>query len=941
MTVLIHLIFFLSGASALIFETLWFRQCGLVFGSSVWAASLVLASFMGGLALGNAYAAFYRGPRALRAYGILEGVIGIGGVGLVLLFPKLTVWLVPLFKPFLSQANETVLNFLRFAVAFALLLVPTAAMGATLPLVTRALGRRYANFGDLLGRLYGLNTAGAVLGVLAGEMVLIKHCGVLRTGLCAGSLNLLLCIGVLAIARREIEEKETGKGDGESAGTAFSLPWRLLLAAFLSGMLLLAAEVLWTRFLLLFVYGTSLAFAMLLAAVLCGIALGGFIASQGARREWSFTSSLFFLAIGAGIACVVGYAKFESVASAYRASRSSQFLALLPLVLLVAFPTAVFSGLLFTGLGAALKRRVGGDARPSGLLTLANTLGGMCGALLGGFVLLTHAGVEKGLFFVAVSYGVVALLTATDSGLFPRKYKVLAVTMALAYVVVLVRFPFGRMRERFLLYATYGYKLQGEKEVGYREALTETLLYLKKEFLGEPHYYRLITNSYPMSSSHWFARRYMKLYVYLPVALHPHPETALLISYGVGMTAKALTDTESFRSIDVVDISKDILEMNRLVFPDPRESPLHDPRVHTHIEDGRYFLQTTDRKYDLITAEPPPPKNAGIQNLYSQEYFQLAYDRLNEGGMVSYWLPSVQLPEEESKAIIKGFCNVFPDCTLWAGSKLDLMILGTRGTRGTKEARETVTEEHFSRQWRDPKVGPEMQRLGFETPEQLGALFIADAPVLQSMTETTPPLIDDFPYRISSTPSDIGVTVPLYLSWMDPQKTRERFEKSEFVRAWWPEGLRVRSLDGFKTQGLLTDIMIGHPDPFEKLQKLDQILSETDLKQPVYWLMGSDGDQAAIVDPMSNKAYRPSEIGREALKQRGINSLARRKYAEAEADFEAAQDIPENPRWDDLTYYRIYLLRLTGNETKAKDLEATLLPREKYKSFFSWLEARF
>ena len=108
---------------------------------------------------------------------------------------------------------------------------------------------------------------------------------------------------------------------------------------------------------------------------------------------------------------------------------------------------------------------------------------------------------------------------------------------------------------------------------------------------------RLLTNGFSMSGTATIMRRYMKLYVYLPFALHPDPKNALLISYGVGNTAKALTDSKSLERIDVVDISRDILELSRIVYPDPSEHPLRDPRVQVHVEDGRHFLQTTQRRF--------------------------------------------------------------------------------------------------------------------------------------------------------------------------------------------------------------------------------------------------------------------------------------------------------------------------------------------------------
>ncbi len=206
--------FFASGASALIFETLWFRQAGLAFGNSIWASSLVLSAFMAGLALGNALAARV-GPRLrnpVRAYAYAEAAIALTGVGLVYVFPVLGAALAPVFRPLLDQ--PWLLNPLRLLVAFALLLIPSTAMGITLPLLVTAIAdgirdpgfgirkdpdsripnpesRVPDSFGRVLGWLYGWNTLGAVVGVLAGEMLFLGRFGVRGTALAAGSLNLL------------------------------------------------------------------------------------------------------------------------------------------------------------------------------------------------------------------------------------------------------------------------------------------------------------------------------------------------------------------------------------------------------------------------------------------------------------------------------------------------------------------------------------------------------------------------------------------------------------------------------------------------------------------------------------------------------------------------------------------------------------------------------
>src|SRR5580765_1410236 len=190
MSALLSAVFFFSGASALIFETLWFRQAGLAFGNSIWASSLVLSGFMGGLALGNALVARAgtRLSNPVRAYALAEAAIALTGVGLVYLFPVLGAMLAPLFRPLLD--HPWALNPLRLLVAFLLLLIPSTAMGITLPLLTRALMRDDRSFGRVLGALYGWNTLGAMTGVVAGEMFLVGALGVRGTALAAGALNL-------------------------------------------------------------------------------------------------------------------------------------------------------------------------------------------------------------------------------------------------------------------------------------------------------------------------------------------------------------------------------------------------------------------------------------------------------------------------------------------------------------------------------------------------------------------------------------------------------------------------------------------------------------------------------------------------------------------------------------------------------------------------------
>ena len=277
-----------------------------------------------------------------------------------------------------------------------------------------------------------------------------------------------------------------------------------------------------------------------------------------------------------------------------------------------------------------------------------------------------------------------------------------------------------------------------------REGVAETLIYLKAPILREAATHALFVNATSMADTDWESRRYMKLYVYWPMALHPHLKRGLLIAYGVGNTAKAMTDSAAFSSIDVVDISKDVLTGSSVIYPKDADNPLRDPRVRMHVEDGRYFLQTTDQRFDLITSEPPPPRSAGVVNLYTREYFRLIHARLADGGMAAYWLPTHTISGDVTRSVIKAFCDAFEDCSLWHGIGSELMLAGTRGATGP------VSAAHFAAQWQTLPVLRELRAVGLERPEQLGALFIGDAVFLRRLTANTPPLVDDRPKRIDA-----------------------------------------------------------------------------------------------------------------------------------------------------------------------------------------------
>src|SRR5262249_40406961 len=268
---------FLSGISALIFETLWLRLSGLAFGNSIWAAALILSSFMAGLALGTGLAASVKfRARPLKVYAALEIAVAVFGCTIVFALPLVGELLRPLFQALCT--HQSLLLALRVLISFMILLIPTTAMGLTLPVILEDQQLENAYFGRAIGILYGSNTIGAVAGALIGEVVLIKAFGLWGTSLCAGVLNIIAAIVALVLARSETlpasptEEKKPRRLRFESN---YQLPWRLLIVSFGGGLVLLALEVIWFRFLRLYVASSATAFSVMLAVVLAGIGLGG------------------------------------------------------------------------------------------------------------------------------------------------------------------------------------------------------------------------------------------------------------------------------------------------------------------------------------------------------------------------------------------------------------------------------------------------------------------------------------------------------------------------------------------------------------------------------------------------------------------------------------------------------------------------------------------
>lgn len=929
------LVFFASGAAGLIFEVVWFHRCALVFGNSVWATSVVLSSFMAGLALGNGLVGRYahRVRRFLRVYALLEIVVAVTGVTLTYLLPQLTWFLVPVTRhvgdsPWLVHA-------VRFVTAFAVIALPATAMGATLPVLVGAFSRLCEReCGRALGRFYGWNTLGAVLGVVGAELTLIPRVGVSRSAWVAALANLGAAAVAMWMSHRTGEGRALPTKPFLRPNTDVRPAWRLLVCAFIAGGALMALEVVWFRFLSMFVINSTLTIAMMLAVVLTAIGLGGLAGSVWVGQDRQAVAYLPVVAAGATSTVTTAYLTFQFVT---RGALVAEWYRVLWFSCALTFVTAMLSGVIFTLIGEGISRHVGVQVRAVGWLTLANTTGAMCGPLVATFVLLPALGMEHAFFVLSAVYGGIAILSIPDtaSDASRRARWTLAVAGVVA-LLVLVCFPFGLMSRTYFLRAAQPYSADGSRIVATREGPTETIFLMEQSWLGRPIYDRLVTNGYSMSGTHLTGSRYMRSFVYWPMLLHQAPlRRVLVVCYGVGVTAGAAADLQSVQSIDVVETSRDIVAMSDVIYASGRH-PLHDPRVRLHLEDGRQFLRVSDERFDLITGEPPPPLTPGTVNLYTREYFQLIYDRLADGGITTYWLPVPRSDEYSVAPIIRAFCDVFSDCSLWNGTLFDWMLVGTRRAPGP------VSPAAFSKFWSDPVVGLHLREIGYEVPQQIGATFLGDAPYLHALTATTAALTDDYPRRLverSAKPALLGSRsapdgiADTFRDVLDPNRARRAFETSDFVRRLWPEGLAHETLPFFAQQTIINRVMLEGANPLRHIGELHALLTQTALTRLPLWELGSNDVLQRTADVVNDGTGLVEYTLGERL-------LVARSYAAAASYFAAAQRRGFRP--PSAAALEVYALCMAGKLDDARrraPIAAPVDPDERV--FWSWIGSRF
>ncbi len=676
-SLLIYLAFFASGASSLIAEVAWNRMLIVVVGNSLSAAAMIISIFMGGLGLGSYFGGRYFSRRrgSLVPYLVLEAVIGI----YVLLSPTLLKLLTDVFIGLAANVdNPTALAAIRILVTSAALLLPAFLMGATFPaIISGTTAGSGTGRTARTGYLYSINTLGAAIGCFAAGYHLLLEFGVqvtlniafgmyLVAALCALLASLLKGSATAdAAATREPERTDPDLQPGQRR--------YLMAATFAVGFVALAYEVLLTRLSILYLGNSVSVFPLVLTAFLLGTGfsavagtwLFGWLQRSGRRAERLF--GILALAAGVFIILTPYLLLTDMVLSLEHMSRlaDSQARHPLPILGLLILPTILIGGLLPIAIRMLNPHRTGENTRGAATLYAVNTAGGLVGAGLANHYLVPLIGIQGTLAMLMTICFLVGMFN-----LVPRGGSVVRRAAPAAAVVLLAFLVASGLPALMDLYAG---KLALSTEAGDTEVLlvhegraaTVTVIDQVDPRLGS--YRDMYLNGVEEASTRYWHVQLFKLLGILPVMTHASdgPKDAMVIAFGAGITAGSVLASDEVASLDVVDLNPDVAGINDL-FTEVNGDVFHQDRFHFHNDDGRNFLVTTNKQYDLIIGDSTHPRAYDSWILYTEEFYRNVKQRLAPDGVFAQWVPVLgSMRGELFRIHLNTFRSVFPHATFW------------------------------------------------------------------------------------------------------------------------------------------------------------------------------------------------------------------------------------------------------------------------------------
>ncbi len=756
---LAHALAFFSGLAALVYEVTWTRRLTFVFGASIRAVSAVLAAYMAGLALGSIVA----GRRAegvkrpLRAYAWIEAGVGVAGLFVPALVARLRAADTLLYD---GGAASGALTALRFVLAFVVVGLPAALMGATFPLLVRgALGDR-PTVGAHVATLYAVNTAGAVAGTIFAGFYAIGALGVTGTERFAAAVNVAVALCALAWSARSdrpaqapsddappesdeaLEAQRESDNDHEpEAPPERALPLRALAAtATLTGAACIACEVLWSRalaFTFSWLNNTTYTFPAMLGVVLAGVGLGSagiapFLA-RTKRPTWLYGALVALagasVAVSAAVMSKRGSAPFGPALDVAHQLVVRRALAnvIAEAATVVALPAVLFGAAFPAAVRAATGRSAGASAAAATLYA-ASTAGAIAGSILAAFVIVPLVGIVRGVVAIGAVVALTGLAVMARAEGLRRGSSWAVAALALGSIAAV----HWRLPARALLSA------DGAPVVFYEEGPTATVSVAR----AQDGFLRIDVDGVPVAGTSPTMLTDQKSLAHVPMMLVRDPRSALTVGFGSGGTSHSYLLHPRLHRVRAVEIAPEVLHgAPYLTASNHGVLSRGDPRYGVVLDDARSYLAHTRARYDIIATDCTDLRYRSNANLYDLEYFQHTRARLEPGGVVAVWLPLGGLSREMFKVSLRTFGEVFRDFVVfWPNGFPSHYVVLVGWRDGLHLSWERLVERVSSRPVRD-----DLREISLEDPVKILSTVLADGRSLRAALRDAPINTEDRP----------------------------------------------------------------------------------------------------------------------------------------------------------------------------------------------------
>ena len=742
---LVGVCFVLSGATGLIYEILWARMLGLVFGATTLAVSTVLAAFMGGLALGSALAGRLasRIAKPVAAYGWLEIGIAIYAWLLPLLFSGIDNLYASIWQHL--QPGFFAFTLLRFALSCLLLLVPTTLMGATLPVLSAALLRASDHDANSVTRLYACNLVGAILGTIVAGFVLLPAFGVRTTIVIAAAINIFVAVIALAVQRRmrlvpgefsDAPAVALVQPESESESSRF---W--LFAAFASGFVTISTQVSWTRILTMIIGSSTYAFSIVVALFLVGLAGGAWFVGRKDRSA-KLRTTVMVVEVITAVSLVLSLfvlnripALLISLGLRLQISSWAGLLGLqtMSATLLILVP-ALLMGMVMPLVLVWASNQTSAVSRV-GRSYAVNTIGAIAGAFAAGFVLIPKTSIRFTLllaaslclFVAAFAYRPVrrrlepavkqALAIGLVAPVFAILLFILAPSMNLADLSIGAYDSLVRVLAQTREGATDNGQSNGanvHELLMYREGPTATVSVRRD---GDT--VSMAINGRTNASDSIYDMPTQVMLGQLPMLVAPQRNNGLIIGFATGVTVGAMLQSP-IASVTCVELEPATVEGSQF-FNHVNNRPLDDPRTTLIIDDARTYLRVTPNRYDVIVSEPSHPWVPGVANLFTREFFELGRGRLSEQGIFVQWVQIYQLSTESLRSVLATYHSVFPHVLVFRVGGLnkgkDLLLVGSN---------QPLLLEQVAQRFTDPRTANELARVNLNSETDVLSWLVCD-----------------------------------------------------------------------------------------------------------------------------------------------------------------------------------------------------------------------